>query len=549
MAQLAISGLLQTSGGVAIPVEAAISAQIKINGSRLAVTSFRNLSAREQAMRDAAYREAMERTMPCGLAEVSDTGEQLYVNDRFCEMVGWQKDELIGKDPPFVYWPPDENAHIHTVMQNAISGAVIPAGHEVNLMHKSGRRFPVQILVSRVDYGSHHGTLGFIIDVSDRKRIEAALEEARRLEGIGQLAGQVAHDFNNLLTVITMHVAIARMSIGNNTDLEEPLVAMAEAAKRGNRITKSLLAVARKQLLTPELVEVGAQMVELKPLIVATCGPKIAFSFSLPSEPLWISVDPGGLTGALLNLVSNSRDAMPGGGTAGIRILTKTVASSTLGPSELLSTGRYVVIEVWDTGNGMTSAVRGRAFEPFFSTKGRVGTGLGLAAVYGFARQSGGLAEIESELGKGTKVRLLIPTVAASEQIPAPAIAEPKTETQKILIVDDELEIRKAIARLLEAAGHTVTTAADGERALVILETEEIDLLITDIIMPGIGGVALAERVAQSHPHVSIALMTGFGMREPEDELPWDVIEKPFGPDIIPNLLARLVAKRGAKTA
>jgi len=376
--------------------------------------------------------------------------------------------------------------------------------------------------------------------VSERKRTEAMLEDARRLESIGQLAGQVAHDFNNLLTVISMNAAIVRTSQVDRPEQERPLAAIAEAAKRGTSITKSLLAVARKQSLKPEPVELGAHLKELKPLFVATCGPKIALVVDLPSEPVWISVDPGGLTGALLNLIVNSRDAMPSGGSVGLRVLTRSSAASTLRPNDPVQSGTYVVVEVWDTGHGMTPDVKRRAFEPFFSTKGRVGTGLGLPSVYGFARQSGGTAEIESEPGCGAKVRIFIPVISAPDQSYVRPTIEKSAASHRILLVDDEPELLKALTTLLEAAGHTVTTAADGESALAILAAQEVDILLADILMPGMGGVALADRVAQRHPKVSIALMTGFGMRPPEEELPWDVIEKPFGPEVISALFARL---------
>lgn len=188
----------------------------------------------------------------------------------------------------------------------------------------------------------------------------------------------------------------------------------------------------------------------------------------------------------------------------------------------------------------MPPDVKRRAFEPFFSTKGRVGTGLGLASVYGFARQSGGMAEVESEAGRGTTVRLYIPIIPAPDQIPSHPPATTPSASYRVLLVDDESDLLKALSVLLEAAGHSVVTAADGETALARLDTEQVDILLTDILMPGMGGVALAERVAQRHPKVSIALMTGFGMRPPDEALPWPVIEKPFGPDVIAALFARL---------
>lgn len=537
-----ILGNLLTADGREVPIEASISAEIAMNGNRFAVSSFRHLGARETALREAAFRKAIEETMPSGLAVVSDAGEQTYVNDRLCQMVGWSKDDLIGKQPPFVYWPPEDADRIRAVFQDAVAGKIGPAGAEITLMRKSGERFPVQVLVARIAYERNPGWLAIVIDVSERKQTETALDEARRLESIGQLAGQVAHDFNNLLTIITMNTAIMRQSHGSAAALAEPLADMANAAKRGTSITRTLLAVARRQSLAPEPVELTAHLDELKPLLTTTCGPNVALVLQAPPSPIWVIVDGGGLSGALLNLVVNARDAMPGGGTVGIRLSVKMYPDHRT--HAILSPGAYAVIEVWDTGHGMPAEVRRRAFDPFFSTKGRVGSGLGLASVYGFARQSGGLAEIESEPGRGTTVRLSIPVIEA----PAGEVKrEIKSATPavgyRVLLVDDEADLLKALAELLRQSGHAVTTASDGQTALATLATQDFDILLSDILMPGMGGVALAEQAAKQHPRLCIALMTGFGMRPPEEALPWEIVEKPFDPDGITALFERICSK------
>jgi PAS domain S-box-containing protein len=543
-AQTQLPGLLRADNGQQILAEASISAEINMMGSRFAVSCFRDLGTREAALLDAlldtAFRKAIEQTLPIGLVAVSDEGTQTYVNDRFCAMTGWSRAELIGQRPPFVYWPPEELDHFQTVFREATAGAISPSGAEITLIRKSGERFPAQLFVSRIDYERSPGWLAFVIDVSERKHTEAALEQARRFEGIGQLAGQVAHDFNNILSVITINTAIARMSQRSDADLEESLAAMAEAAKRGTSITRSILAIARKQSLKPEPVELGVQLEELKPLLGATYGPTIAFTIEGPPEPVWISVDAGGLSGSLLNLVANSRDAMQSGGRAGILVLTKAIEASPQCTDKVLQRGSYAVIEVWDTGTGMPPDVKRRAFEPFFSTKGRVGTGLGLAAAYSFARQSGGTAEIETEPGRGTTVRLFLPIKSTPGRKPVRLSDNTPPAFRRILLVDDEPELLKGLATLLEAAGHIVTTAADGETALAILAKQDVDILLSDIVMPDMNGATLAEKVARRHPQVAIALMTGFGMRPPEETLPWEIVEKPFGPDVISALLSRL---------
>ncbi len=547
--QGAITGSLLRGDGKEVSVEATISAEIAMNGNRFAVSSFRNLTRREQALRDEAFRKAIEHTMPSGLAAINDMGEQTYVNKRVCEMLGFSQEELLGKHPPFAYWPPEEADRIKAVFQDALAGKIGSSGEEVTLMRKSGERFPAHILVARLTYARHPGWLAAVMDISDRKRTEAALEEVRRLEGIGQLAGQVAHDFNNLLTIITMNTAMIRLAHANDEDMARPLGAIADAAKRGASITRTLLSVARRQSLEPEAVELGAQLEELKLLFVATCGPGIVVTIDRPPSPLWVNVDLGSLSGALLNLVVNARDAMSGGGTLGLRLSSISLVDALSRPQCVLGSGTYAVIEVEDTGHGMSADVRRRAFEPFFSTKGRVGTGLGLAAVYGFARQSGGLAEIQSEPGRGTTVRVFIPVIKAPAQTAAPRKPDnAKTAAAyRVLCVDDEPDLLKALAQSLRLLGHSVTTAPDGETALTTFAAQEFDILLSDVLMPGMGGVALAEQAAKRDPRLAIALMTGFGMRPPEEGLPWEIIEKPFEPDAIESLFERVRSK--SKTA
>lgn len=335
----------------------------------------------KSALETAAFLKAVENSIPSGLAAVSDDGEQVFVNAKLATMLGWAQDELLGKRPPFVYWPPEEVDRIESVLQDAVAGKIAQSGAEITLMRRSGERFPVQLFISRIGYERRPGWLALVIDISNRKRVEAALEQSRRLESIGLLAGQVAHDFNNLLMIISMNVAVLERALQNDAKSTELLNGVGEATKRGIAITKTLLTVASRQELAPQRVDLKLQLEQCKQLFVASCGPSIKIILELPLESVWVDVDTGGLSGALLNLVNNARDAMSDGGTITLRLSTRFIET----PTGSRRTGNYGVIEVVDTGQGMEPEVMARAFEPFFSTKGSSGTGLGLATVYGFS--------------------------------------------------------------------------------------------------------------------------------------------------------------------
>jgi PAS domain S-box-containing protein len=538
--QASVVGHLIAADGQRLPVEAAISSAFTLLGKVLAVSSFRSLSARDQALHEAAFRRAIEDAVPSGLAAVSDKGEQIYVNQRLCDMLGWNRQELIGTSPPFPYWPPEEATHILGLFNDCLEGRIGSGGFEATLMRRSGERFPVHIFVSRIHDSQRPGWMAFIIDLTEKKRLEAALEEIRRLDAVGLLAGQVAHDFNNLLAIIQLHARLAQNAGDNGEEIAQCIATISDAARRGVNITKAMLAIARRQPLNPERIELGEQLQKITTLLTSAAGPHISLKIDVSAAPVWVEVDPGGLTASLLNLVMNAREAMPDGGRLGLRISTNPTAASHPIEAEDKPT---CVIEVSDTGIGMTADVKARAFEPFFSTKKEAGVGFGLAMVYGFVRQSSGAVEIDSEPDRGTTVRLVIPTCPPVKSEPAAQPAPSRASIMhKVLVVDDETSLGRALSATLASMGHDVTVAKDAEQALSLLDQQTFDVLLTDILMPGIGGIELARAAAHRYPEMSIILMTGFGMRPKNETLPWPVLEKPFGPQEISALLGKQVS-------
>lgn len=331
-------------------------------------------------------------------------------------------------------------------------------------------------------------------EIAERERAEARLIQAQKMEAIGQLTGGIAHDFNNLLTVVVGSLDLALRRCDDEAVLR--LVGNAlQAAERGATLTAQLLTFSRRQRLSPVAIDINKVVADMREMMARTIGPQIRIETDLEPDMWHALADPTQLEMMLLNLAINARDAMPMGGQIIIR--TRNVPEVPASLSSDLDDGDYVCVSVHDDGPGMPPEVLARAFEPFFTTKlhGK-GTGLGLAQLYGFAKQSGGAAKIESEPGKGTAVAIYLPRTR--EQV-SPDMHQPHDgrsgRRAKILVVDDDEDVRTVTSDTIKELGYAVVCAADAEHALAMLRNDRFDLLITDVAMPGINGVELARRV------------------------------------------------------
>lgn len=361
---------------------------------------------------------------------------------------------------------------------------------------------------------------GFVLTISDmtkRAQSEAVLRETQKMQAIGQLTGGIAHDFNNLLTVILGNLELARLKLDPANPLAGYLERALWAAQRGSTLTAQLLAFARKQPLAPAPINLAATLPELVPLLNRTLGEHIDVRF-VGSAGLWPAMaDPAQLESAVLNLALNARDAMPGGGQLTIELANKVLDDEYARAHVEVSPGDYVMVAVSDTGHGMTSDVVARVFEPFFTTKteGR-GTGLGLAMVFGFVKQSGGHAKIYSEPGEGTSVKLYLPRAIGAATTPGQRSGTP-TElphgTATILVVEDESGVREIAVAILRSLGYRVLEAPDGDSGLLMFGSHaaEIDMLLTDVVLPGkIRGRELAERITAIRREVRVLFMSGY---------------------------------------
>jgi signal transduction histidine kinase len=360
---------------------------------------------------------------------------------------------------------------------------------------------------------------GFVLTVSDmtkRAQAEGVLREAQKMQAIGQLTGGIAHDFNNLLQVILGNLEFVRAKLDGNAKLQTRIERASWAAQRGATLTGQLLAFARKQPLAPSAIDLAATMPDLVPLLRRTLGEHIEVRY-VETAGLWPAMaDPAQLESAVLNLALNARDAMPGGGRLTIELGNKVLDSEYARRHDEVTPGDYAMVAVSDMGHGMTPDVVKRVFEPFFTTKpdGK-GTGLGLAMVFGFVKQSGGHVKIYSEPGDGTTVKLYLPRalgmVTANTRTSAPV--ELPRGSATVLVVEDEPAVREIACAILADLGYRVFEAADGEEALRVFgaNAAAVDLLLTDVILPGkVRGRELSERVRALRPEVRVLFMSGY---------------------------------------
>jgi two-component system cell cycle sensor histidine kinase/response regulator CckA len=348
-------------------------------------------------------------------------------------------------------------------------------------------------------------------DISERKAAEVArelledeLRHSQKMEAVGLLAGGIAHDFNNLLTVISGYTEILLRRLGREAEGSKEIGEVSKAAERAARLTRQLLAYSRKQVLEARALDLNALVTETHAMLARVIGDNIECSTALTEDLGNISADEGQIEQIVVNLVVNARDAMPEGGT--LLLETRNVTRAD---------GEYAVLAVTDTGVGMSAATVARIFEPFYTTKERgAGTGLGLSTVYGIVKQSGGQIEVESEPGIGTTFRVFLPLVpeVAAPFSPKALDARPLAGTETVLLVEDEEALRGLGREILESYGYTVLLACDGEAglALALRHPEPIELLMTDILMPKMGGIELADRLSRLRPELKILYTSGY---------------------------------------
>ncbi len=451
----------------------------------------------------------------------------MLANQRICDLLGYSAEELTRMNfEDFTH--PGDRAFDFDRMRRFLQGEAPAQNGEKRYILRDGRERWVEVTTRllRQENGDPLYFVTAILDIHERKQLEAGLRQAQKLEAVGRLAGGVAHDFNNLLTVITgyLHTATSQLSADHpaREDLAQIEVTTASAAA----LVKQLLAFARRDSASPVAIDVCRHVEENKRMLSRLLGTDITLSTHTDDGPLYVLMNPTQLQQVLINLSINARDAMPQGGRLTIGVRRDVDAERK----------RWIEVHVKDTGHGMSEEVRAHAFEPFFTTKdvGR-GTGLGLATCYGIVQQAGGEIHLQSAEGKGTSVLLRLPETDERPVPMAPQAAPTKKRTRAtLLLVDDEPQIRTLTQRVLGLRGFHVLAAPDAASALDLVRTEpRIDLLVTDVVMPGMQGGELAARLRAIIPGLRVLFVSGYAPADLAQDMPADssFLDKPYTPD------------------
>ena len=480
----------------------AVAALALVVGAFLLARAYRRVASSEQML------QATLDSVREGVGALDYLGRLRAWNNAFITTLGFAASEFRQGDRL-----PLEKAGAHA-LGGRLHGLQAPAqatSRPTLVEHQGERGAVVEIFQNPTADGGNVITL---LDVTERRRAEEALRQAQKLESMGRMTGGVAHDFNNLLTIIIGSLGLLRRAIGPDNKAHERIDMIYVAAERASRLTKQLLAFARRQPLQPEIVNLGYVVQELLLLIRRAVGEAITVE-CVTAGGLWnTSIDTSEFQSAVLNLAINARDAMPEGGKLTIEMANAALDDTYAARHVEVEPGQYVLFALTDTGKGMDSETMARALDPFFTTKPPgEGTGLGLPQVFGFVKQSGGHLKIYSEIGEGTTVKLYLPRNFGQESVPTAWVtALAVTGRETVLVVDDDQIVQATVASMLEELGYTVLLAANGAEALAILEKgTQIDLLFTDVVMPGaISGRQLAEQAVEIVPKLKVLFTSGY---------------------------------------
>ncbi len=502
--------------GSRIWVEASVVNMVKDGRvvGRLALV--RDITTRRQA--EAALRETSQRLQavvdaaPVSIIAADRAGSVMVWNKSATQLLGWAEGEVLGKTLPII--PDEKRAEFEAARARNLRGE--PTLYETQRLRKDGSLVDVMTSAAPLTGpdGSFTGTLGILVDITERRLLEDQLRQAVKMEGVGRLASGVAHDFNNLLTVIGGRTHLLMGQLPTDHPMRRDLLLIKQTGERATTLTRQLLAFSRKQILEPAVVDLNEVVSGMRSLLERLLGEDIDFVTNLDPGLGKVMADHGQLEQVIVNLAVNARDAMYRGGRLTIATCDVALDESYSRQHVDVPPGAYVSLAVSDTGIGMDQATKARIFEPFFTTKevGK-GTGLGLASVYGIIKQSNGHIAVYSEPGIGTVVRVYFPRTAGAGTAKTEAERDTAPRgTETLLLAEDDLDLRTLTREILELQGYAVLEAGDVEDAIRIAERHEaiVHLLITDVVMPRMSGRALADAVRRHRPNIKVLFMSGY---------------------------------------
>jgi PAS domain S-box-containing protein len=459
----------------------------------------------------------------------AETLQFLAVNDAAVRHYGWSREQFLTMKITGIRPASEVEALLRGIRGGSV-GSHAPETWRHRL--RDGTVIDVEISAGKIVFEGRAAALVVARDVTERRQMQERLASAEKMEAVGRLAGGVAHDFNNLLTVISGYAAILRADPGATRPLDE----IEHAAEQAAALTRQLLAFSRRQVMRPQVVDVNEIVGGMSAMLERIIGDDVQVAIQLAERVSAVEADRAQIERVVLNLAANARDAMPRGGRLTIETADVVLEDSYVATHGDVTPGPHVLLAISDTGIGMSDEVRRRLFEPFFTTKsGGGGTGLGLATVFGVVKQSGGSIFVYSEEGRGTTFKIYLPASQRPVSHEADG-AQPASErgSETVVVVEDDESVRELVRIMLGGCGYEVLGAPDADGAARMCEAHPggVDLLLTDVVMPDIGGRALAERLTALFPHLRVLFMSGYsdeavvrhGIIRPDTAF----IEKPF---------------------
>lgn len=446
-------------------------------------------------------------------------------------MYGYTESEVVGRNISMLMPSNFARYHDNYISRYLSTGrsTIIGSGKELVGRKKNGETFPVRISLAELprDINGKRRFVGSCHDLTIEKQNEEQLRRSQKMDALGKLTGGIAHDFNNILAVILGFVQLLNKLPYSDSRQKEYIGEISNAGERAKKLTTRLMAFSKEKASVSQVININNVIMEMRNMLETTLTVRINLEFNLPDD-LWpVSMDKSGLEDALLNMCINSAHAMPSGGV--ITITTRNISNiNGLEGVPKDQPGNYVCLSITDTGTGMSKETKQKLFDPFFTTKGDEGTGLGMSQVYGFVKRSGGFINVVSELNQGTRLDLYFPDCRRQDVDADSRMSvgnEDRINNESILVVDDEAPLTKISAAILEESGYRVFTAVNGDQALSILGKESIDLVISDVIMPGMDGFELAQKIRKNYPLVKLQLVSGYIRDDYNDSVEQDLID------------------------